>query len=97
MDGKQTDHIDGDGLNNLRSNLRNVNSRINALNRPRRRMGLTSSRFPGVSFCSDRNRWEAKIQIDKTTVHLGRFISEQDAATAYRVAYEKKEKEALCT
>lgn len=79
--GQVCDHIDGDGLNNQRSNLRLCIKAENCRNQ-RIRTG-TSSKFKGVSFQPSRNKWTAYITIDYKRISLGRFLSEEDAAKAY--------------
>jgi hypothetical protein len=77
--GMVTDHIDGNGLNNCKSNLRIVTNRQNAQNRH----CIKSSKFPGVSWMKQNNKWQAIIQINGEPKHLGLFINETDAYEAY--------------
>lgn len=84
-DGYWTDHVDGNGLNNQRSNLRVATNSQNAHNQTRKRAGA-SSLYRGVSWCNYTGRWRAVIQIDGKMIHLGRFESEVDAARAYNAA-----------
>jgi hypothetical protein len=42
-----------------------------------------SSEFPGVYFCSKRNRWGCSIYVDKKKRHIGYFHTEHAAAAAY--------------
>lgn len=77
------DHIDGDGLNNRRSNLRPATKAQNRANG--RGRGGTSA-YKGVSWRSDRGRWRAVICIDGSFMSLGSFDSEIDAALAYDAA-----------
>ncbi len=75
--GKVTDHHDGNGLNNHRTNLRNCTSQQNRHNtRPR---GKTS-RFVGVSRWGD--KWRAKMKINGKYTLLGTFNTEIEAARA---------------
>lgn len=80
-EGMQIDHIDGNGLNNQKSNLRFVTVRQNAQNK--KNINKTS-KYPGVRWDKDRNKWRANIYINGKTKHLGRFESEEDAFCAYR-------------
>lgn len=78
------DHIDGDGLNNQKANLRVCSRSQNGMNQSKTSL-KRSSRFKGVSFARHRNKWEAYIQYGKK-VNLGLFKKEEDAALAYNAA-----------
>ena len=79
-----TDHINHDGLDNRRSNLRPVTNSQNAANMQQRRS--SSSRYKGVSWNQRYSRWRAFIRLNGKSVHLGYFDDEISAATAYAVA-----------
>lgn len=83
-DGMDTDHADGDGLNNRRANLRvatpsqnNKNQRIRADN---------TSGFKGVSWFKPHGRWRAQIGVNGKLRPLGYFITAESAADAYAKA-----------
>jgi hypothetical protein len=78
------DHIDGNGLNNQRSNLRPATAGQNNANK-RKRLSATS-RYLGVCWSPNQERWRARIYRDGTNRHLGYFDSEVDAALAYDTA-----------
>ena len=81
------DHRDCDGLNNQRSNLRPATRRQN-LHHQCKQPGR-SSRFKGVYWYKQTNRWKAQITINGKRKHLGYFVNEEDAARAYdRAAVE---------
>lgn len=84
--GLEIDHIDGDRLNNLRSNLRFVTQRQNCQNQERHRKGLTSSKYMGVSFFKRDKNWKAQININGKNKSLGYFDKEIDAFHAYQKA-----------
>lgn len=42
-----------------------------------------SSKYIGVFFIKKSNNWESKIQYNKKTIYIGRFVIEEDAALAY--------------
>lgn len=48
-----------------------------------------SSGFKGVSFDVSREKWTAKIMVDRKTINLGRFNSPEDAHEAYCSAARK--------
>jgi hypothetical protein len=75
------DHVNGDGLDNRRSNLRTASFAGNAHNR-----GLSSnnrSGFKGVGFESKTGRAVAYIKLGYRTRRLGTFDTPRDAALAY--------------
>ena len=74
-----TDHIDGDGLNNQRDNLRIVTPRENAQNFHKK----GSSKYPGVYWNNINNNWTATIHLKEEHKHLGNFSNEEDAYKAY--------------
>lgn len=86
LNRKTVDHIDGDGLNCTRGNLRIVTHRANCQNRRDRREGMTSSRYLGVCWYAKKGKWRAQIQIGGRTKWLGDFSQEHDAASAYQEA-----------
>lgn len=79
-EGDIVDHINGDGLDNRRSNLRIVTTQQNAFNQKHHG---GSSRHKGVSYRSDTGTWRAYITMDGVRRYLGNFASEDDAALAY--------------
>ena len=72
------DHIDDNKTNNKLSNLQLVTQRQNTTKRIR---GL--SKFIGVCFCKESNKWRARIDIDGKKKCLGRYTCELAAAHAY--------------
>lgn len=81
--GMYVDHINGDGLDNRRSNLRLATPSQNNANRRGRVSGVTSQ-FIGV--CKRHRRWHARIRRDGKMTRLGSFASAEDAARAYDAA-----------
>lgn len=78
------DHINGDGLDNRRANLRIATIAENNRNqRPGRR---NRSGFKGVYFRPDRGRWVARIFAEGQVHSLGHYDSAVDAAHAYDAA-----------
>lgn len=89
INGMEIDHIDGDGLNNCRSNLRIVTKYENMANCKIHRSGKKSSRFVGVTWSKQAKRWQAQIQIKGKNRFLGHFVIEEDAAEARRIFFHK--------
>jgi len=82
--GQPVDHLDGNGLNNCRSNLRLANQSQNLANRC---ITPHSSRYKGVFFnrqpATHRSPWWARIKYHGKNIHIGVFKSEWEAAIAY--------------
>jgi hypothetical protein len=97
----KVDHIDRNGLNNQRSNLRIATQLQNMANQKRRKTQASSSKFKGVFFSRGeyalRKPWRAMIKINYKTIHLGRYTTEIEAANAYDVAAKKYHGEFACT
>lgn len=81
MNGKGVDHIDHDGLNNQRSNLRFCTVSQNMMNKRKREN--TSSIYKGVYFHKGAKKWRAHIRINGKRIQLGYFVLEVEAAKAY--------------
>lgn len=80
-DGMNVDHIDGDGLNCTRENLRLVTHAQNILNAgPRTTL---TSRYKGVYWNKKQRVYMSRIQVDRTCHYLGRFDDPIEAARAY--------------
>lgn len=86
--GLFVDHINGNALDNRRSNLRVVNCSQNQMNKAK--VKNRSSQFKGVSFHIGRKKWLAQIEMNGRPKHLGTFKCETAAAVAYNQAAKKK-------
>lgn len=79
-DKSEIDHIDHNGLNCQKSNLRFCTRSKNQMNR-----SLSpnhSSKYKGVTWFKRDNKWRAYIKIGRQ-IHLGYFDNEIDAAKEY--------------
>ena len=84
---QQIDHINGEGTDNRIINLRAVSPQENTRN-----MALgaaNTSGIIGVNFHTCRRKWRAVIMVDRKDIHLGYFLTIEQAAAA-RKAAEKK-------
>lgn len=86
--GALVDHRDGDGLNNRRSNLRLCGYPENGWNRAV--SSASTSGIKGVSWIAKDRRWSARIRAGAgVRVHLGNFLTKEEAAAAYAEAARK--------
>jgi len=79
--GLYVDHIDGNGLNNRKSNLRLCTPAQNSQNAGPR--ANCYSRYKGVTWHKTNKKWEPKIMANGKKYNLGSFKNETDAAVAY--------------
>lgn len=77
--GMYVDHINGDTLDNRKSNLRIC---TNAENQQNTRSRGGSSRFKGVSYSQKKKRWKASFMWKGRVYYCGSFATEEDAARA---------------
>ena len=82
--GLVVDHINGDGLDNRRRNLRLVTVSQNGMNQ--KAQLRSTSKYKGVSWDKARSLWYAHVKANGLMKNLGRFASEDDAARAYNAA-----------
>ncbi len=76
------DHINGNGLDNRRGNLRLATISQNNCNAIKK-----AGNYKGATLTPDRKKWRARITANGRLIHIGTFESEIEAARAYdRVA-----------
>jgi hypothetical protein len=85
--GFEIDHINGDGLDNRKINLRFVTHSQNMMNSVKR--NGTTSKFKGVSWSKYHKKWKADIYNAGKTKFLGYFDSEEEASKCYDKEAEK--------
>lgn len=79
--GMDTDHINGNRLDNRRCNLRIATRSQNNANNHNQRTG-TSSKYRGVCLDWRSGKWLAQITHEKRNIRIGIFDIEEDAARA---------------
>lgn len=79
--GLEIDHLNQNKTDNRLSNLEYVTTRENICRY--RKNSQSSSEYVGVSKIQYSNKWRARIFIKGAHVYLGRFNTEQEAASAY--------------
>lgn len=86
-EGMVIDHINGDGLDNRRHNLRECTHRQNSMNQKLR--VDNRSGYKGVGWCSRKNRWRSRIQLGSREKHLGYYENIEDAIKVRKKAEEE--------
>ncbi len=89
--GFDIDHINGDGLDNRKSNLRICKHGENQYNSKMPKNN--TSGYKGVYWDKRRNKWISQININGKHVYIGQFINAIDAANAYDKAAMQYHKE----
>ena len=83
----ELDHMDGDGLNNQKNNLRVASHSENLINRGAQKNN--KSGYKGVSFISigkRKKRWRAVIGVKGRYIGIGNYKTKEEAALAYNEA-----------
>lgn len=83
-DGLEVDHINGNSLDNRKTNLRVCTHKQNCQNT--KKQSNNTSGYKGVSFNKGKNKWKAYINIDRRQVFLGYHNEIKDAARKYNEA-----------
>lgn len=82
---EQSDHINGNGLDNRRSNLRQCHQNNNSANAGKYNL-KGYSQYKGVTYDKSRKEWRSQIRVNYKRINLGKFDTEIDAARAYNGA-----------
>lgn len=86
-DGLYVDHINHNKLDCRRCNLRIVTNQQNSMNASKR--SDNTSGVTGVTFCKDRNKWNAQIMLGYKMINLGYYNSFEDAVKVRKEAEDK--------
>lgn len=78
--GLMVDHIDHDGLNNQRLNLRLA---TNSQNQANSKTTCGSSKYKGVSWHKQSQKWQVKCRVNRKRYYLGCFPTEEEASAVY--------------
>lgn len=81
VDGLDTDHENGDGLDNRRANLRPATKSQNQANVGRRRHN--TSGYKGVVWHARAGKWAAYVRHNDRPNYLGLFVTPEEAHAAY--------------
>ncbi|MBN1788503.1 MAG: HNH endonuclease [Sedimentisphaerales bacterium] len=83
------DHINHNGLDNRRVNLRCVTQKENNQNR-REPERSGRSKYRGVQWCGYHKKWRVRICTNSIKIHIGYYDCEKEAARAYAEAVRNK-------
>jgi hypothetical protein len=86
-DGFDTDHINGDRLDNRRENLR-ICTHIENMQNQGKRENNTSG-YKGVTFHKREKKWRAQVQMQGKRKTVGSYTSKEEAYLAYCEAAKK--------
>jgi hypothetical protein len=86
-DPRLGDHLNHNGLDCTRQNLRIVDASQNQVNTPVRRSSKTG--YTGVAWARREQKWRAFISWRNRSYHLGYYAEKQHAALAYNTAAAK--------
>ncbi len=77
----EVDHLNGDGLDNRRCNLRACTHSQNMMNQKAKT--CQTSKYKGVWWQKDRKKWVSSIRLNQQKIYVGSFLDEGDAGRAY--------------
>ena len=84
---KYVDHINGNGLDNRRKNLRIATNSQNLMNS--KIFNTNTSGYRGVGWDKKEKKWKARITQNQKHKFLGYYLTKEDAAKAYNHAAKK--------
>ena len=87
-DGEFVDHINHNGLDNRRANLRKATRAQNAQHRRKPRV-KSKSKYKGLCWQKRTGKWHSRIHVNGVHKFIGSFTDEHEAAKAYDDAAKK--------
>jgi len=84
LDSFVVDHIDHNGLNNRKSNIRICTQSQNCMNKIAQ--SNNTSGYRGVSFHKGKNKYQATIMVNRKQMYLGTFNTALEASETYQAA-----------
>ena len=83
LDKKETDHLNGNGLDNRKENLRVCSHAENMRN-------IKKNKLKGISFREGLKKpWRARFMKDYKEIQVGYFETKEEASQAYNQAIKK--------
>lgn len=83
----EVDHINGKGLDNRKSNLRNCTFSQNRMNSRVRKD--SKSGYKGIRFVENRKKWYVSIATNRKRIFLGYYVNKTEAIESYNQAARK--------
>jgi len=84
---KQVDHVDHNGLNNRKSNLRLCNQSENSRNK--RMQSNNTSGFRGAYLEKKTGKYKARIMVNRKQMYLGSYETAKEASDVYQEAAKR--------
>lgn len=84
-DQRKVDHANGNPSDNRKCNLRICTQAENLRNKRKQQYtrGAASSKYKGVYWAKDHDKWRVRVNLNGKSTHVGLFIDEKEAALAY--------------
>lgn len=87
--GFEVDHVDGNGLNCQKYNLRVCTTSQNQMNSSKDISSGVTSKFKGVYYFKRDGKYKSQVSFEGKQFYIGMFESELEAASAYNIVARK--------